>query len=136
MDKLIDHKEGILKKEASEEELQTYFICREFFKLLSEYKQNNERIFALTGDYGLAIHLKEEMFRPIFGHFDVYNLCSTWKMQKEYHDLTFVACQNTIYRYQKELGLTAKLLPGVVIIDSGVAQIMRRQLQGWAYLQV
>ncbi|MDO8706498.1 MAG: hypothetical protein Q7J84_16280 [Sulfuricaulis sp.] len=58
------------------------------------------------------------------------------KMQQEYHDLTFVACQNTIDRYQNELGLTAKLLPGVVVIDSGVAQIMRRQLQGWAYLQV
>jgi len=58
------------------------------------------------------------------------------KMQKEYHGLTFVACQNTIDRYQQELGLTAKLLPGVVTIDSGVAQIMRRQHQGWAYLQV
>ena len=57
------------------------------------------------------------------------------KMQKEYHGLTFVACQNTIDRYQKELGLTAKLLPGVVTIDSGVAQIMRRQHQGWAYIQ-
>ncbi len=58
------------------------------------------------------------------------------KMQKEYHGLTFVACQNTIDRYQQELGLTVKLLPGVVTIDSGVAQIMRRQHQGWAYLQV
>jgi intracellular sulfur oxidation DsrE/DsrF family protein len=58
------------------------------------------------------------------------------KMQKEYHGLTFVACQNTIDRYQEELGLTAKLLPGVVTIDSGVAQIMRRQHQGWAYIQV
>jgi len=57
------------------------------------------------------------------------------KMQKEYHDLTFVACQNTIDRYQQDLGFTAKLLPGVVVIDSGVAQIMRRQHQGWAYIQ-
>lgn len=58
------------------------------------------------------------------------------RMQKEYTDLTFVACQNTIDRVQQELGITAKLLPGVVVIDSGVAQIMRRQNQGWAYLQV
>ncbi len=57
-------------------------------------------------------------------------------MQKEYSGLTFIACQNTIDRVQQELGLTAKLLPGVVVIDSGVAQIMRRQSQGWAYLQV
>ncbi|HEY5683642.1 MAG TPA: hypothetical protein VIR61_08215 [Sulfuricaulis sp.] len=58
------------------------------------------------------------------------------RMQKEYLDLTFVACQNTIDRVKQEQGVTAKLLPGVVVIDSGVAQIMRRQHQGWAYIQV
>ncbi len=57
------------------------------------------------------------------------------QMQKEYDGLTFVACQNTIDRFQQELGISAKLLPGVVVIDSGVAQIMRRQHQGWAYIQ-
>lgn len=57
------------------------------------------------------------------------------RMQKEYSGLKFVACQNTIDRYQDELGMTAKLLPGVVVIDSGVAQIMRRQQEGWAYIQ-
>lgn len=58
------------------------------------------------------------------------------QMQSEYKDLTFVACQNTIDRFQRDLGVTVKLLPGVVITDSGVAQIMRRHHQGWAYLQV
>jgi len=58
------------------------------------------------------------------------------RMQREYGDLTFVACQNTIDRVEQEVGFQAKLLPGVVVIDSGVAQIMRRQLQGWAYIQV
>ncbi|MHB8622592.1 MAG: hypothetical protein ACYC9J_04065 [Sulfuricaulis sp.] len=57
------------------------------------------------------------------------------KMQKEYDGLTFVACQNTIDYYHQDLGINAKLLPGVVITDSGVAQIMRRQRQGWAYIQ-
>jgi len=57
-------------------------------------------------------------------------------MQKQYPGLSFVACQNTIERFQQETGLAAKLLPGVVVIDSGVAQIMRRQHQGWAYIQV
>lgn len=57
------------------------------------------------------------------------------QMQKKYDGLTFVACQNTIDRFQQELGFSAKLLPGVVVIDSGVAQIMRRQHQGWAYIQ-
>lgn len=58
------------------------------------------------------------------------------QMQKEYPGLTFVACQNTIDRIRQEVGLNVTLLPGVEVIDSGVAQIMRRQHQGWAYIQV
>ncbi len=56
-------------------------------------------------------------------------------MQKEYSGLTFVACQNTIDRFHQDVGIETKLLPGVVVIDSGVAQIMRRHQQGWAYIQ-
>jgi 3alpha(or 20beta)-hydroxysteroid dehydrogenase len=32
--------------------------------------------------------------------------------------------------------LEARLLPGVTVIDSGVAQLMRLQQQGWAYIRV
>jgi uncharacterized protein len=57
------------------------------------------------------------------------------RMQREYDNLSFVACQNTIDRLKRETGIVARLLPGVVVIDSGVAQLMRRQHQGWAYIQ-
>jgi intracellular sulfur oxidation DsrE/DsrF family protein len=58
------------------------------------------------------------------------------RMQQEYDNLTFVACQNSMNRLKDEKGITAKLIPGVVVIDSGVAQLMRRQHQGWAYIRV
>jgi intracellular sulfur oxidation DsrE/DsrF family protein len=58
------------------------------------------------------------------------------RMQEEYDNLAFIACQNTIDRLKREKGITAHLLPGVSVIDSGVAQLMRRQHQGWAYIQV
>lgn len=58
------------------------------------------------------------------------------KLQREYHNLTFAACQNTIERLQREQNIAIRLLPGVIIIDSGMAEIMRRQNQGWTYLQV
>jgi len=58
------------------------------------------------------------------------------RMQQEYDNLTFVACQNSMNRLKDEKGITAKLIPGVVVIDSGVAQMMRRQQQGWAYIRV
>lgn len=57
------------------------------------------------------------------------------RLQEQHDNLAFIACQNTIDRLAKEKGITARLLPGVVIIDSGVAQISRRQNQGWAYIQ-
>jgi intracellular sulfur oxidation DsrE/DsrF family protein len=58
------------------------------------------------------------------------------RLQKEYDNLTFAACLNTIERLQNEQGIHVRLLPGVVVIDSGMAEIMRRQIQGWTYLQV
>lgn len=58
------------------------------------------------------------------------------RLQREYDNLTFAACQNTIDRLAREQGIIVQLLPGVVTIDSGMAEIMRRQNQGWAYLQV
>jgi uncharacterized protein len=58
------------------------------------------------------------------------------QLQKNYDNLTFAACQNTIERMQQEQGLAVRLLPGVIVIDSGMAEIMRRQSQGWTYLQV
>ena len=58
------------------------------------------------------------------------------RLQREYDNLTFAACQNTIDRLAREQGIVVRLLPGVITIDSGMAEIMRRQNQGWTYLQV
>jgi intracellular sulfur oxidation DsrE/DsrF family protein len=51
-------------------------------------------------------------------------------MLQEYGIIELVTCQNTIDRLKRERGITARLLPGVVVIDSGVAGIMRRQQEG------
>jgi intracellular sulfur oxidation DsrE/DsrF family protein len=56
-------------------------------------------------------------------------------LQREFDNLTFAACQNTIDRLAEQ-GIIVRLLPGVMTIDSGMAEIMRRQNQGWSYLQV
>jgi uncharacterized protein len=58
------------------------------------------------------------------------------RLQRDYDNLTFAACQNTIDRLAREQGISVRLLPGVITIDSGMAEIMRRQHQGWTYLQV
>lgn len=44
----------------------------------------------------------------------------------------FSACANTL----RALGLdSAALLPGVVVVPSGIAELVRRQQQGWIYLR-
>lgn len=58
------------------------------------------------------------------------------RLYQRWNNLVFVACQNAIDRIKREEGKQVVLLPEAVVIDSAVAQIMRRQHQGWAYIQV
>jgi uncharacterized protein len=50
--------------------------------------------------------------------------------------LRFTACLNTIERLRREENIHVRLLPAVQVINSGVAEVIRRQSQGWAYIQV
>lgn len=46
--------------------------------------------------------------------------------------VVFGACENTLKR--KKLS-RADLLPGVTTVDSGVAEVVRRQEAGWSYVK-
>jgi uncharacterized protein len=50
--------------------------------------------------------------------------------------LSFVACLNTIERLKREENLHVRLLPAAQVVNSGVAEVIRRQTEGWAYIQV
>ncbi len=52
-----------------------------------------------------------------------------------YHHLSFVACGQTVARFQRE-GKTVELLPEVQMVPSAVGQIVNRLQQGWAYLKI
>lgn len=45
----------------------------------------------------------------------------------------FAACNNTIRK--RELAL-ADLTPGVKVVDSGVAEVIRKQEEGWSYVKL
>lgn len=57
------------------------------------------------------------------------------RMWQEYGNIELIGCQDTMGRLKRECGTTARLLPGVVVIYSGVAEIMRRQREGWAHIR-
>ncbi len=46
--------------------------------------------------------------------------------------VVFAACENTM---RSENVSPASLIKGVVTVDSGVGEIIRRQKQGWAYIK-
>lgn len=50
--------------------------------------------------------------------------------------LSFTACLNTIERLKREENIHVRLLPAAQVINSGVAEVIRRQSEGWAYIQV
>lgn len=57
------------------------------------------------------------------------------ELQTRYPNLKFSACRNTLDRYAQN-GLDIHLQPDVGVVESGVAEIIRRQRDGWAYLRV
>ena len=57
-------------------------------------------------------------------------------MSKQYPELTFVACLNTVDRIKREKGIDVKLISEAVSTRSGVAHVVMRQQQGWLYIQV
>lgn len=58
------------------------------------------------------------------------------RMMRVFKNLTFVACQNTIDRLRRDEGIEVQLLSGTAVTESGVAEILRRQQQGWNYIQI
>lgn len=57
-------------------------------------------------------------------------------LAREYDNLAFVACRNTIDRLRVEKGVEVILLPEAEIIDSGVSHVVKRQMEGWSYIRV
>ncbi len=52
-----------------------------------------------------------------------------------YDNIVFAACGATLKRFAESDELP-ELLPQAIVVDSGVAEIARRQLQGWKYIRI
>lgn len=53
-----------------------------------------------------------------------------------FHNLTFVACKNTIDRVEVSQGIEVNIVPEAEITQSGVEHVVTRQKQGWSYIRV
>ncbi|MFN4262519.1 MAG: hypothetical protein ACK4IT_02550 [Thioalkalivibrionaceae bacterium] len=57
-------------------------------------------------------------------------------LQRAFPQIRFAACESTLEDHQRAEGVRPVLLPGVITIDSGVAEVARRQREGWVYIRV
>ena len=58
------------------------------------------------------------------------------RIKQTYDNVIFAACRNTMERLQREQGIAVELLPEAIVIESGVAGVIDRQQNGWAYIRV
>ncbi len=58
------------------------------------------------------------------------------ELERTYSNIQFVTCQNTIDRFEREKHQRVDLLPEVLRVDSIVADIARKRVQGWLYIGV
>ncbi|RMG34719.1 MAG: hypothetical protein D6720_08660 [Gammaproteobacteria bacterium] len=57
------------------------------------------------------------------------------QLAQRYHNLTFVACKNTIDRLKVQQGIEVNIIPDAEVIDSGVDYVVKRQQEGWIYIR-
>jgi len=57
------------------------------------------------------------------------------ELYARYDNIVFAACGTTLGKHI-QTGEKVELLPEVIVVDSGVAEITRRQQQGWKYIRI
>ena len=57
-------------------------------------------------------------------------------LAEQHANLTFVACANTVQRAEVKEGTEVVLVPNAEITESGVAHVVQRQKEGWAYIRI
>jgi intracellular sulfur oxidation DsrE/DsrF family protein len=93
----------------------------------SQYRQWGRalRVVVVANNEGLRLYQvghsqNERRIRELFARYD---------------NITFAACGNTLQRLAGS-GDRIQLLPQAMVVDSGVAEIARRQKQGWKYIRI
>jgi len=83
------------------------------------------RVVVIANNQGLQLYRalqssQAQRIRQLFARFD---------------NITFAACGTTLARLT-DSGDAPRLLPQAIVVDSGVAEIARRQKQGWKYIRI
>lgn len=56
-------------------------------------------------------------------------------LSREFSNLTFVACLNTMERLRVEKGIEVQLVPEAEVTRAGIARVVKRRREGWTYIK-
>lgn len=90
---------------------------------------NVENLLKALGDNSVRVE--------VVGHSDGLNMMTEKSLsdrmkQLSEHKISFAACENTM---RKKNVSNEELLPFVTTVDSGVAEVVRKQKDGWSYIK-
>ena len=57
-------------------------------------------------------------------------------LQRQYDNLTFMACQTAMDRLRREKHVSPDLLPEALVTPNALEEILNRLQQGWVYISV
>ena len=58
------------------------------------------------------------------------------EMQQRYDNLVFVACGTALKRLREERRINVQLLPDVDVAPSAIGEVLKKQGEGWSYVQI
>jgi uncharacterized protein len=96
-------------------------------QMLQEYRSNGQNVRVEVVANGHGIDLLRQGTTP-FGPLIA-------RLAKEYKNLSFAACKNTIDQMQITGDEEIDLIPQAKLIDSGIVEVIERQKQGWTYIR-
>lgn len=97
-------------------------------QLLKASQQNNQniRIEILTNGPGL----------DLFKETDTPYVNKLQQLAKQYDNLDLLACQKAINRLKVEKGIDIDLIPEAQVVESAMHQVIKRQQEGWSYINI
>lgn len=103
-------------------------LLNEVEGMLEKYRQQGRPLRVEVVAYGDGLSLLRERLSRHKGRIEA--------LAGQYDNLTFVACANTIRRAEVMEGREVVLLPNAELTESGVAHVVQRQREGWAYIRI
>jgi uncharacterized protein len=95
--------------------------------MLKEYRKSGQNVRVEVVANGHAINLLRQDTTP-FGPLIA-------RLTREYKNLTFAACKNTIDQIQITNDEEIEFIPQARLIESGIVEVIERQQQGWTYIR-